>query len=100
LWEILQSQPQYKDKTALMITTDHGRGFGKDWTNHSAQIVGAEYIWIAALGADVPALGVRSDVATTQSQVAATLGELVGVDFAKAVPQAAKPLPLGRGARQ
>jgi Metalloenzyme superfamily len=92
LWELLQSLPQYKDQTTLVVTTDHGRGSGRDWTNHSAQTVGAEYIWIAALGPRVPALGVRNHLETTQSQVAATLAALVDVDFNKPFPQAAPPL--------
>src|SRR5262245_35868187 len=92
LWVLLQSLPQYKDKTALVVTTDHGRGQGRDWINHSAQTVGAEYIWIAALGQGVPALGVRENIETTQSQIAATLATLLEIDFNKAVPQAAQPI--------
>jgi len=92
LWELLQSLPQYKDQTNLVITTDHGRGLGREWTNHSAQTIGAEYIWIAALGPGVPALGVRNNLETTQSQIAATLAALVGIDFNKPFPQAAPPL--------
>lgn len=92
LWELLQSLPQYKDKTTLVITTDHGRGLGRDWANHSAQTVGAEFIWIAAIGPDVPPLGVRENIETTQSQIAATLAALVGIDFNKPFPQAASPL--------
>jgi hypothetical protein len=76
----------------LVITTDHGRGSGRDWANHSAQTVGVEYIWIAALGPGVPSLGIRNHVETTQSQVAATLAALVDVDFNKPFPQAAPAL--------
>lgn len=94
LWELLQSLPQYKDQTTLVVTTDHGRGFGRDWANHNARTDGAEFIWMAALGPGVPALGVRENVETTQSQVAATLGSLVGVDFKQAFPHAAAPLNL------
>ena len=94
LWELLESLPQYAGKTALVVTTDHGRGFGPDWTNHSAATVGAEYIWIAVMGPEVPALGVRENVEATQSQIAATLGRLVGVDFQAAISQAAPPLDL------
>jgi hypothetical protein len=94
LWELLQSLPQYKEKTALVVTTDHGRGLGSDWTNHSAQTAGAEYIWIGALGKDVPSLGVRENTETTQSQVAATLAALLDIDFNKAVPPAAQPIPF------
>jgi hypothetical protein len=92
LWELLQSLPQYSDKTTLVVTTDHGRGLGRDWINHSAQTVGAEYIWIAALGPDVPPVGVRENLETTQSQIAATLAAVLGVNFGRAVPHAAKPL--------
>ena len=94
LWTLLQSLPQYKDKTALVVTTDHGRGTGRDWTSHSAQTAGAEFIWIAALGVDIPALGVRENIETTQSQVAATLAALVGIDFRRGVQEAASPIPL------
>lgn len=92
LWELLQSLPQYRDRTTLVVTTDHGRGSGRDWINHSAQTVGAEFIWIAALGRGVRAMGVRRDVETTQSQIAATLGALVGIDFLKGSPDSAAPL--------
>jgi hypothetical protein len=94
LWELLKSLPQYKDKTALVLTTDHGRGHGRDWTNHSPQTVGAEYIWMAAIGPGVPALGVREKIETTQSQIAATLAALLNIDFNKAIPQSAPPLAL------
>jgi hypothetical protein len=40
-----------------------------------------------------PAQGVRRDTSTTQSQVAATIAELLGEDYNAAVPNAAKPLP-------
>jgi len=94
LWELLQADPQYKGKTTVILTTDHGRGLGKLWTNHSPTTEGAEFVWMAALGADIPALGVREGVETTQSQIAATLAAAVGVDYCKAYPRAASPLPL------
>ncbi|HEY2411646.1 MAG TPA: hypothetical protein VGI40_05365, partial [Pirellulaceae bacterium] len=96
LWDLLQSLPQYKDKTTLVLTTDHGRGSGRDWANHNATIIGAEYIWIAALGPDIPARGIRENTETTQSQIAATLATLAGINFNQAVPQAALPLRLER----
>ncbi len=95
-WELLQSLPEYRGKTNLVLTTDHGRGFGRDWANHSATTEGAEFIWIGLLGPDVPPLGVREGIEATQSQVAATLGKLVGVDFPSAAPQAAPPLNLAK----
>ncbi len=95
LWETLQSLPQYKDQTALVVTTDHGRGdTPRDWTNHNAETPGAEYIWIGVMGPGVPSQGVRENVEATQSQIAATLAALVGVDFSQGSSQSAPPLPL------
>ncbi len=100
LWETAQSMPQYRGKTTLIFSTDHGRGEGlSDWRDHGEKMKGAEFIWMGFLGPDTPALGERADVATvTQSQVAATLAALLGEDYPAAVPKAAKPIAevLGR----
>ena len=98
-WQALQQMPRYKDKTALIVTTDHGRGSTReDWTDHGKKVPGAELVWIAVLGPDVPALGEREKVEVTQSQIAATIAALVGENFNAASKEAAKPLPIfGRG---
>jgi hypothetical protein len=94
-WERIQTDPQYRGKTALLITTDHGRGSTRvDWTDHGKNVAGAEYIWVAVMGPDTPALGEREGVEVTQSQVAATVAALVGEDFLAASPKAAPPLPV------
>lgn len=94
LWAMLQEMPEYRDKTALLVTTDHGRGGSKaDWTSHGRDVVGAESIWIAVMGPATPALGVRDGVEVTQSQVAATIAAFLGEDFVAASPKSAKPLP-------
>lgn len=95
LWKTVQAMPEYAGKTALVLTTDHGRGTTpEDWTSHGAKIDGAEFIWMAVLAPGVvPSLGVRADVETTQSQVAATIAALVGADFNAASPRSAPPLP-------
>jgi len=94
LWELVQSIPQYKDQTTIVIAPDHGRGSTiRDWTDHGAKIEGAEYIWLGVIGPDTPPLGVRSDVEVTLSQVAATLAEAVGEDFCVSSPKSASPLP-------
>ena len=99
LWRTVQEMPEYRDRTALVLTTDHGRGGTEaDWTDHGRQVEGAEAIWIAVMGPDTAALGVRRGVAVTQSQVAATIAELLGEDFGAASPRAAPPLPdVSRG---
>lgn len=95
LWTTMQSLPEYAGHTTFIITTDHGRGSGlKEWRNHGAKVEGAEYIWVAVLGPDTPALGERRDVPTvTQSQVAATVAAAVGMDWVAATG-AAEPLPV------
>lgn len=94
LWQTLQKLPQYKDKTSLVITTDHGRGDTRvNWTDHGEKVPSAEFIWIGVLGPDTPALGLREGIETTQSQVAATIAHLLGEDFCSASPKAAQPLP-------
>jgi hypothetical protein len=102
LWEELQAMPEYAGRTSLVVSTDHGRGGSiRDWTDHGAKVAGAEFLWVAAIGPDVAPLGVRRDVETTQSQIAATLAELVGEDFRAASPKSAAPLPeiVRRGAK-
>jgi hypothetical protein len=94
-WHSLQQSPQYRDKTALLVTTDHGRGSTReDWTDHGKKVPGAELVWIAVLSPDVAARGVRAQVEVTQSQIAATIAALVGEDFNAASEAAAKPLPV------
>jgi hypothetical protein len=94
LWETAQTLEQYAGRTALLVTTDHGRGAAPaDWTDHGRDVPAAERIWIAVLGPDTPALAVRERAPVTQAQVAATVAALVGEDFRRAAPLAAPPLP-------
>jgi Type I phosphodiesterase / nucleotide pyrophosphatase len=94
LWETLQSTSDYRDKTTLIVTADHGRGDAPtEWKNHGKKTEGAEFIWIAAIGPDTPALGERTKTAPlTQSQIAATVAALLGEDYCAAMPKAAKPI--------
>lgn len=101
LWAQLQSMPFYKDKTTLIISTDHGRGSGpRDWREHGIDQKGSADIWLAVLGPDTPPLGERHDVPDiTQSQIAATLAAFVGESLLSANPRAAPPLAEVLGAR-
>jgi hypothetical protein len=83
LWSLLQSLPQYRGHTTLIITTDHGRGSGPDgWKDHWSDVKGSGYIWLAAMGAGVPPKGERADAPEIrQAQVAATVARLLGKDF-------------------
>ncbi len=93
-WELTQQLEQYRNKTAFVITTDHGRGDGREgWKSHGSDLPGSDQIWIAVLGPNVDALGIRSNVDVTQGQVAATVAQLLGHDFTKSDARVAQPLP-------
>lgn len=38
LWNYVQSDPFYKDQTTIIVTTDHGRGNGNEWTDHNDEV--------------------------------------------------------------
>lgn len=88
LWQWVQSQPDYRDKTTLFITTDHGRGSGKNnWRNHRLLAAGSRHIWFAVVGPDTPASGemmIRSK--SYQNQVAKTLAAFLGLPYKNEKP--------------
>ncbi len=95
VWTTLQSLPDYRNHTTLLVTTDHGRGATvKDWSNHGKDVPAAEDTWMAALGSGVPSLGVRKGLTVTTSQFAATIAAVVGQDFHAAMPKTAPPMSL------
>lgn len=89
IWEWVQSNPQYKDKTALLITTDHGRGDirKEEWTSHGNSISDASQIWFAVLG---PGMAPQGEMSNTtpyfQKQFAQTLALLLGEKYTASHP--------------
>ncbi len=84
LWKTLQSMPQYKGKTTLLITCDHGRGdkIKAEWQHHGAKIEGAHEIWLAVMGPDTNPLGeIKTAGQLYQKQIAATIAQLLGITF-------------------
>ena len=94
LWEKLQADPEYRGRTTLLITPDHGRGVqAEDWTSHGKKILRSEETWLMALGPDTPPLGERRDIPPVhQAQIAATVATLLGEDFGRAFPEASPPI--------
>lgn len=98
LWNTIQTTPEYKNKTVLLITTDHGRGSNaNDWQHHASEdavkeymkdlnnfphgIIGSEHIWFAAIGVGIKAKGqVSTESEIKQNQIAATALTLLGKD--------------------
>jgi arylsulfatase A-like enzyme len=84
--------PQYRNKTALLFATDHGRGDGARWTTHGEKVPEAKNVWLVAAGPDTPASGEQRNTAVTQNQIAATLAALLGEDFHTQFPQSGEPI--------
>jgi hypothetical protein len=80
IWDFVQNDPQYKNKTAFFITTDHGRGDKKkeEWTSHGQSIADAYEIWFAAMGPGIPAKGeVKTEMQLYQDQFAQTMAGIL-----------------------
>lgn len=93
IWQLVQSMPEYQDKTTLIILPDHGRGTDGDWTDHGEKIPESRETWMAFIGPDTAAQGERNHSRpVTEKQVAATLAALLGEDYHAAVPKSGRPI--------
>jgi hypothetical protein len=94
LWQFLESDAQYKGKTSIIITVDHGRGnTEKDWSDHGEDVPEARYIWMAFISPDTKMRGEWKNAETVyQNQIAATLCRFLGFDYAEQNPKAGKPI--------
>jgi hypothetical protein len=84
LWNWIQSQEDYKDKTTLLITTDHGRGKGHNgaWKTHGRWATGSNQIWFAVMGPDTPPLGeMKNSDRYYQKQIAKTISSLLELNY-------------------
>ncbi len=99
LWEFVGNDPYYRGRTTLIVATDHGRGATRDdWDGHGKDVEGAEFIWIAAIGPDTKAVGEASNAPTnSQSDIAPTILELLGIDYRKLEATQGKPIPAIAG---
>ena len=94
LWTWLQTQPDYRGRTHLLITTDHGRGHTtKDWRDHGAKVNGANEVWIALVSPRMAQRGVwRNHPPLSTNQIAATLAAWAGIDWNATHPNAGRPI--------
>ena len=83
LWNFIQSDPAYKNKTTMILTCDHGRGTNaEDWKHHGIKINAADQIWMGVIGPDTPAKGeVKGECQYYQNQVAQTMAAFLGLQF-------------------
>jgi hypothetical protein len=101
LWDTLQSLDAYRGRTTLIITVDHGRGrTPADWAEHDVGLQGSQDIWVAVIGPDTPATGEAENVTgVTQSDIAATMLQALGLDWKEFNPKAGPPIAAAFGAR-
>jgi len=93
LWGTLASLPEYRGRTTLVITTDHGRGLTPEqWPSHGRDTEGSQGIWLAVIGPSTAARGLGGGDATL-AQVAATVLRCLGLDPAGFGEGAAPAVP-------
>lgn len=84
IWNFVTTDAEYKGKTILLITTDHGRGDAvkSEWTSHGEKVKDCHSIWFALLGANVPALGeIKVNEQVLQRDLIHRVSDLMGLSF-------------------
>lgn len=82
LWNWIQSTPEYKDKTTIFITCDHGRGNDQEmWKHHGSETPNSSQTWFAVIGPDTPPLGEIKEGQYYNNQFAKTWADLLGFNF-------------------
>lgn len=91
IWKWVQQTPEYRNKTTLFITTDHGRGDQKKekWVSHGSGLQESGEIWFAAIGPEIKPKGeVKADAQIFQKQFAQTLASFLKLKFTAKHPVA------------
>jgi hypothetical protein len=88
LWNWIQQDERYRNKTTLMVTTDHGRGTtARGWRRHAMLFRGSAQIWLAVIGPDTPSTGEMKDRKRYgQNQIASTIAEFLQVPYRNVRP--------------
>jgi len=79
LWKLLCDDPQYRDSTTLIITSDHGRHDERHggWFTHGCSCRGCRHVLFLAIGPDIKTDTVIDDRAD-QIDIAPTVANLLG----------------------
>jgi hypothetical protein len=82
LWKWIQHDSAYRNKTTLIITTDHGRGKGRMWKKHGRLTPHSDETWLVMMGPDIEPQGeLKIRGRFYNAQIAATLATLLGVTY-------------------
>ena len=96
LWEFVQSDAQYKNKTTFIITTDHGRGTEPldTWRSHGDEVSDAGQVWMAVMGPDTPSSQeVSVEGEYFSNQIAPTVASFLNLTYS---PERKTGQPLGK----
>lgn len=93
LWAALQALPQYRGRTTLLVTTDHGRGRGRLWPMHGRKFRASAHTWMAMLGPGIPPTGeVRTPGQYYQTRLVGLIAQCLHLNYPKA-PVPTLPTP-------
>ena len=84
IWNFVQGDIKYRNKTTIFITVDHGRGDEpkSNWTSHNNTIANSDQIWFAVIGPGIKPKGeIRERMQLYQQQFAQTIARLMGYKF-------------------
>ena len=82
LWGYVQTVPQYKNKTALLVIVDHGRGLADEWRSHGPNTKHANETWLAVIAPGIsPAGEMRNTKTYYNDQLAQTIAKMLGYTF-------------------
>lgn len=91
IWSYVQSHPKYRNKTAILLTVDHGRGEGDNWTDHGRGASHSNETWFGVMGPGIKAKGeVTERMTLHQEQLAQTIAHLLNKTFKTDHPVADK----------
>ena len=92
LWRTIDSMKEYRGRTTVIITSDHGRGSTvADWNDHGKSVEGAGRVWLAIAGPQTRA-NVESGEIVEQRDIAPTMIRLMGVDAREYSGTTGKPI--------
>jgi hypothetical protein len=83
LMQLIDQHPTYAGRTCVILTTDHGRGTGKDWQKHSNGLPSSGLVWMYAFchGDEGQSFGPADGMGklTTHLGIRPTIEELFGL---------------------
>jgi predicted AlkP superfamily pyrophosphatase or phosphodiesterase len=83
LWNLIQSDENYANKTTLFVTNDHGRhlnGHKDGFISHGDSCIGCKHINLFAAGPDFNK-NLVLDISREQIDISATTAKLLGINF-------------------